>query len=182
MHPKVSKKDWEADGAVMMKDASKGFPVGRPVGVVRWSLSTTDEALVPLTINCWPEDEGDGVMNVNVEYELKRPMELYDVVIRIPGCGNAPEIVSVDGSHTHDAKEEVLDWKLDMVDGSNKQGTLEFNINARDADDFFPIAVTFRSKSLYYDAPIASVTAIDGDAPVAYSLNKALTVDSFRIA
>ncbi|KAH8097459.1 hypothetical protein JL720_350 [Aureococcus anophagefferens] len=161
VHPKVSKKDWEADGAVMMKDASKGFPVGRPVGVVRW---------------------GDGVMNVNVEYELKRPMELYDVVIRIPGCGNAPEIVSVDGSHTHDAKEEVLDWKLDMVDGSNKQGTLEFNINARDADDFFPIAVTFRSKSLYYDAPIASVTAIDGDAPVAYSLNKALTVDSFRIA
>ena len=83
MHPKVSKKDWEADGVVVMKGAGKGFPVGRPVGVVRWSLSTTDEQLVPLTVNCWPEDEGGGVMNVNIEYNMPRDMEL-----RVCGAGS----------------------------------------------------------------------------------------------
>merc|ERR1719353_2061593 len=38
-HPKVDKKAWESDGVVQMKGNSKGFPVGRAVGVVRWALS-----------------------------------------------------------------------------------------------------------------------------------------------
>ena len=43
VHPKVEKKLWEADGVVTLKDAAKGFPVGRPVGILRWSLSSSDE-------------------------------------------------------------------------------------------------------------------------------------------
>ena len=36
-------------------------------------------------VNCWPEDEGDGNMNVNIEYTLeKTDMELRDVNIQIP--------------------------------------------------------------------------------------------------
>ena len=62
---------------MQMKGNAKGFPVRRAVGVVRWALSTTDEQQVPLTINCWPEDEGDGQMNVNIEYTAARSgMEL----------------------------------------------------------------------------------------------------------
>ena len=38
-----------------------------------------------------------------------------------------PEIVSVDGTHSHDARE-ILDWQLDCIDGGNPTGTLEFNI------------------------------------------------------
>jgi len=181
VHPKVAKKDWEADGVVVMKGAGKGFPVGRPVGVVRWSLSTTDEALVPLTVNCWPEDEGGGVMNVNIEYNMPRDMELYGVSIKIPGCAATPEIVEIAGAHHHDAKAEVLDWQLELIDASNRSGTLEFNIQAKDPDGFFPIVVDFRSKSLYYDVPVASVTEVESGAPIAYTFNKALTVDAFRI-
>ncbi|CAN0538005.1 unnamed protein product, partial [Scytosiphon promiscuus] len=44
----------------------------RQVGVLRWSLNTTDESQMPLTINCWPEAEGGGQMNVSMEYELVR--------------------------------------------------------------------------------------------------------------
>jgi hypothetical protein len=182
VHPKVAKKDWEGDGVVVMKDASKGFPVGRPVGVVRWSLSTTDEALVPLTINCWPEDEGGGVMNVNIEYTLTRAMELYDVCIKIPGCAASPEIVAIDGTHAHDARDDALKWTLDCIDGSNRTGTLEFNVDARDSDAFFPIVVSFQSKSLYYDVPVASVASIEHGTNINYSLNKSLTVDTYQIA
>lgn len=46
------------------------WPVSIQVGVLRWSLSTTDESHLPLTINCWPEQEGGGQMNVSMEYEL----------------------------------------------------------------------------------------------------------------
>lgn len=38
--------------------------------MLRWSLNTTEESKLPLTINCWPEPEGGGQMNVNMEYEL----------------------------------------------------------------------------------------------------------------
>jgi len=182
-HPKVDKKAWESDGIVQMKGNSKGFPVGRAVGVVRWALSTTDEQQVPLTINCWPEDEGDGQMNVNIEYTAARSgMELYDVSIKIPGCGAQPEIVAVDGTHQHDARSEILDWQLDCIDGGNPTGTLEFNIQQKDEGAFFPIEVSFRSKSLYYDVPVSSVESTEGHGGIGYSLDKKVTVDSFRIA
>ena len=182
-HPKVDKKAWESDGIVQMKGNAKGFPVGRAVGVVRWALSTTDEQQVPLTINCWPEDEGDGQMNVNIEYTAARSgMELYDVSIKIPGCGAQPEIVSVDGTHSHDARSEILDWQLDCIDSGNPTGTLEFNIAQKDEGAFFPIEVSFRSKSLYYDVPISSVESTEGHGSIGYSLDKKVTVDSFRIA
>ena len=101
--------------------------------------------------------------------------------IKIPGCAATPEIVEIAGSHHHDAKSEVLDWQLELVDASNRSGTLEFNIQARDADAFFPITVDFRSKSLYYDVPVAAVESVDGGAPISYTFNKALIVDSFVI-
>lgn len=44
--------------------------LSQQVGVLRWSLTTTDESQMPLTINCWPEAEGGGQMNVNMEYDL----------------------------------------------------------------------------------------------------------------
>ena len=181
VHPKVSKKDWEADGAVMMKDASKGFPVGRPVGVVRWSLSTTDEALVPLTINCWPEDEG-GEINVNIEYQLQRPVSLSDVQIVIPlGTSAAPSIASIDGAHKHNAREENMVWSLELIDESNKTGALEFNIRSRDTDAFFPIQVSFVSQDVYCTAQVAGVSHIESGAPITHSLTKSLMVDNFRI-
>eukprot|EP00953_Heterococcus_sp_UTEX-ZZ885_P010929 6343-Heterococcus_DN1.PRE.1 len=70
-HPKVNKALYESGRVLALKDAGKGFPVARPVGVLRWSLTTNDEAAMPLTINCWPEEEGNGVMNVNIEYTLQ---------------------------------------------------------------------------------------------------------------
>ena len=136
-----------------------------------------------LTINCWPEDEGDGQMNVNIEYTAARSgMELYEVSIKIPGCGASPEIVSVDGTHSHDGRSEILDWQLDCIDGGNPTGTLEFNIAQKDEGAFFPIEVSFRSKSLYYDVPISSVESTEGHGGIGYSLDKKVTVDSFRIA
>ena len=63
-HPKVDKKEWETSSLLGIK-GGKGFPVERPVGVLRWSKAGTE--LCPLTLNVWPEEEGDGAMTVNIE-------------------------------------------------------------------------------------------------------------------
>lgn len=55
------------------------------MGVLKWRLQGTDENLVPLLINCWPSEAGDGSCDVNIEYELThQELELADVVIFIP--------------------------------------------------------------------------------------------------
>lgn len=46
--------------------------------------STSDE-LVPIKVNCWPEEESRGQMNVSIEYTMDIPkLEIHDVKIRIP--------------------------------------------------------------------------------------------------
>ncbi len=106
-HPKVNKQAYDQGKVLMLKDAAKGFPVGRPVGVLRWSLSSaSDDSLVPLSINCWPEEEGQGKMSVNIEYGLNGAnRELHGVSISIPlGTAEAPQVAAIDGSYRHDAR------------------------------------------------------------------------------
>ena len=181
LHPKISKGDYDAGGVLKLKDATKPFPTGRPVGVLRWTFSGQGETALPLTINCWPEDEG-GEINVNIEYQLQRPVSLSDVQIVIPlGTSAAPSIASIDGAHKHNAREENMVWSLELIDESNKTGALEFNIRSRDTDAFFPIQVSFVSQDVYCTAQVAGVSHIESGAPITHSLTKSLMVDNFRI-
>lgn len=184
-HPKVNKQAYDQSKLLMLKDAAKGFPVGRPVGVLRWSLSSTaDDSLVPLSINCWPEEEGQGRMNVNIEYCLNGAnRELHDVNISIPlGTAEAPQIAAIDGSFRHDARDQRLVWHMDLVDASNASGSLEFVIAGRDPQAFFPITVSFASQTLYADIGVVAVTGLeDGALPVPYSITKSLAPDSYLV-
>ncbi|KAJ8965255.1 hypothetical protein NQ314_004267 [Rhamnusium bicolor] len=68
-----------------LKQPAKPFPLHTDVGVLKWRLQSTDESLVPLLINCWPSEAGDGSCDVNIEYELAHTnLELIDVNITIP--------------------------------------------------------------------------------------------------
>ncbi|CAM9723639.1 unnamed protein product, partial [Phaeothamnion confervicola] len=181
-HPKVNKALYDAQRVLALKDAAKGFPVQRPVGVLRWSLSTTDESALPLTINCWPEEEGGGVMNVNIEYQLRRPMELHDVRIVIPlGTQAAPEIASADGAPRHNPKDSTLVWHLDLIDRSNASGSLEFNVQSRDREAFFPISVHFSSGNLFAGVQVLGVHSTENDAPMQFGYSASLSADSYLI-
>lgn len=85
-------------------------------------------------------------------------MELHDVRISIPlGSSAVPEIAAVDGSHRHNAQEGTLLWTMDLLDQSNKTGSLEFNIASRDPEAFFPITVTFASTQLFCEVQVSVV-------------------------
>ena len=60
----------------------------------------------------------------------------------------APVVGDVDGEYNYESKKHVLQWRLPVIDASNKTGSMEFSIPAI-PDDFFPINVSFVSTKLY---------------------------------
>lgn len=179
-HPKVDKKPYETSGLLSLK-GGKGFPVGRGVGILRWSYSGEDAA--PLTINCWPEDEG-GSMNVNIEMELTRKdLVLQDVNILLPlGTTDAPVVENIDGVYKHDPRAGMMCWHFDQVDGKNSTGSLEFHIAGSDADAFFPIQIGFRSESLLCPIQITGVTNASNGTPIPNQIIKSFTPESYQCA
>uniref|UniRef100_A0AAY4E2H2 Coatomer subunit delta n=1 Tax=Denticeps clupeoides TaxID=299321 RepID=A0AAY4E2H2_9TELE len=181
-HPNVDKKLFTSDSIIGLKNPDKSFPLNNDVGVLKWRLQTTDESLIPLTINCWPSESGSGC-DVNIEYELQEEsLELNDVVISIPmpsGVG-APVIGDLDGEYRHDSRRNVLEWCLPVVDVKNKTGSLELSI-AGQPNDFFPVSVSFVSKGSYCDIQVVKVFQVDGDSPVRFSTETSLVTDKYEI-
>jgi len=186
VHPKVNKSEWEKRKVLTLKDKDKGFPVGRPVGVLRWSLqSNMDDSLVPFLINCWPEDEGDGTINVNIEYTLQSTtLELHNVQVNVPlGTSAHPHIVALDGAYQHDTSNQILSWQLALVDKSNATGTLEFTLQNSSLDAFYPITIDFTAKKLFYDLTITGVKHLDDESRnIGFSVAKALTTDNYQVS
>ena len=181
-HPKINKQVYDKTGLLQLKDAAKGFPSKREVGILRWTHASTSDELVPLKLNCWPEEESRGRMNVSIEYTMDLKMELHGVRIKIPlGTSDAPSIVAIDGSYKHFPAANEMVWMIDLIDGSNATGSLEFSINQRQADAFFPLQVQFVSQQLFCDLDVTQVRTADGAAPIQYSLGKNMAAEEYTV-
>jgi len=181
-NPKVDKKAYEQEHRIALKDPARGFPQGKGVGVLRWSAATQDDEHVPISINCWPEEDGSD-MNVNVEYSVDRPgLELHNVTITIPlGTAAPPTVLSVDsGTHRHSRTTEELVWELDLIDESNKSASLEFSVPQCSTDVFFPIQVRFASKQLAAGVDVASILDLEGN-PIQFALQKSAVAESYKV-
>jgi len=184
-HPNVNKPLFTSDGVLALKQADREFPTATAIGLLKWRSQHKDESRVPLTINCWPEDVGGGMINVNLEYTLQpssKPIELNNVVITIPlGTASPPDIASCDGSHHHNPKTHTLEWAIDLIDESNASGTLEFNIAGRDSDAFFPVQVQFKSSDTLCDIDIGEVLSVADDSKIRFGKVKGLAVEEYFI-
>lgn len=181
-HPNVDKKLFNQNSIIGLKQGGKGFPLNSEIGVLKWRLQTKDEDLIPLTINCWPNDN-DGQCEVTIEYELQlKDLEINDVSISIPvpsGVG-APNIGDINGDYHYDSKKSVLEWQLAAIDASNPNGSLEFTIPGH-PDDFFPIHVSFYSTKTVCDVQINEVKHAETKSLVKYSQERSLLVDTYEI-
>lgn len=180
-HPKVDKKAYETQGLLSLK-GGKGFPVGRPVGIVRWSYSGEDAA--PITINCWPEDAGSGMINVNIEMEMTRSdLVLHDVNILLPlGTTDPPSIENIDGQYKHDPRAGMMCWHFDVLDASTNSGSLEFSIPGNNPDAFFPIQIGFRSDTLLCPIEVTGVTSASSGAPIPNQMTKSFGPETYQCA
>jgi len=68
------------------------------------------------------------------------------------GAG-APVVGDCEGDYRHDSRKNILEWRLPVIDASNKSGSMEFSI-AGHTNDFFPVAVSFVSKKSFCDIEV----------------------------
>ncbi|CAD7087401.1 unnamed protein product [Hermetia illucens] len=182
-HPNVDKELFKTKGLIGLKNPAKPFPLNTDVGVLKWRYQTQDESAIPLTINCWPSENGDGGCDVNIEYELEHTrLELQDVCIAIPlPMGVQPAVGECDGTYNYDSRRHLLQWNLPIIDASNKAGSLEFSVASSIPGDFFPLQVSFASKTSYADLRAHDIVTVDDETPVKYSSETFLFVDKYEI-
>lgn len=178
--PKINKSNYEKKGILVPKDTKKGFPLNRQMGILRWSYASDDAA--PLTVNCWPEDDGDGTINVTIEYEfIRSEMTLRDVNIVLPlGTTDPPAIESIDGNYKHDPHSGLLCWHHDQIDANNDSGSIEFAIAGSNPEVFFPVKVSFASNDFLCPIEVEGISAIDGGATVPNTMSKNVIPDSYQ--
>ncbi|TMW50239.1 hypothetical protein DOY81_004689, partial [Sarcophaga bullata] len=182
-HPNVDKELFKTRSIIGLKNPTKPFPLNTDVGVLKWRFVTQDDAAIPLTINCWPSENGEGGCDVNIEYELEaQHLELQDVSILIPLPMNVqPSVAEYDGTYNYDARKHVLSWNIPVIDAANKSGSMEFSCNSSIPGDFFPVQVSFVSKTPYAALKAKDVVLVDNDSGVKYSTENILFVDKYEI-
>lgn len=68
-------------------------------------------------------------------------------------------LVQVDGDYHYDSRRQALLWNIELIDDSNRSGSLEFVIpSAVSTDAFFPVDITFSAQHTLVDAHIATVS------------------------
>ncbi|XP_014481997.1 PREDICTED: coatomer subunit delta [Dinoponera quadriceps] len=182
-HPNVDKELFRTRGQIGLKVPTKPFPLNTDVGVLKWRLQAQDETALPISINCWPSENGEGGCDVNIEYELEQAdLELNDVQINIPlpmGCN--PIVGECDGQYVHEARRNMLVWSLPLIDASTKSGSMEFSAPSSNPADFFPLHVSFSSKTPYAKIKVSEVLLVEDESPVKHSVETVFFTDNYEV-
>merc|ERR550539_1310089 len=182
-HPNIDKDLFRTRCVIGLKNPAKPFPMNTGVGVLKWRLQTTEESNIPLSINCWPSDNGSGGCDVNIEFELENTdLELQDVVITIPvphGVGT-PNVAECDGDYTMDTRRGALLWQHPLIDRNNKSGSLEFSVGGN-PDDFFPVTLAFNSTKSFSGIKVLDCVEVDGGSPVKHSTNTTFFAEKYEV-
>ncbi|KAK0413151.1 hypothetical protein QR680_006628 [Steinernema hermaphroditum] len=181
VHPNLDKKLWQSSSMLKLKNTDKPFPCNVDVGVLKWRLQLADEEQLPITINCWPNENPDGC-SVSIEYTLQTEQTLKNVTIAIPlPPATVPVISECDGSYEYIKSKSQLQWTLPVIDESNKTGTLEFTTPNGHADHFFPVNVSFYSPDLFCNFGVEAVQKMNTDEDVPFSSESRLIVEKYDV-
>ncbi|KAI4259038.1 MAG: hypothetical protein LQ352_000935 [Teloschistes flavicans] len=180
-HPNVDKALFVSAKAVQLKDSSKGFPANQSVGVLRWSLNAPADTpnLLPITFTVWVNKGSDETWNIMIEYELTGNDSLRDVVVTIPYVASEPAVSSFDA--VYEVSGDSLDWKIGTVDETNSSGAFEFEAQADEEGEFFPMSVRFAKSKPCVDVGINAVTLLDMDQEMSFTRHVTSVADSYLI-
>uniref|UniRef100_A0A914EKA7 Coatomer subunit delta n=1 Tax=Acrobeloides nanus TaxID=290746 RepID=A0A914EKA7_9BILA len=182
VHPNLDRKTWQTSSMLQLKSAQKPFPVNVDVGVLKWRIQLPDEEALPLSINCWPNESPDGV-TVNIEYTLQiEDMQLNKVAIAIPlPPATSPTVSECEGSYEYVKSRSVILWTIDVIDSSNKNGTLEFSTPNGHADHFFPVNVKFYSENLFCKLSIVAAQKHESSEKIEFSEETRLIAEKYEV-
>lgn len=182
-HPNIDKELFKTNRLIGLKNPTKPFPLDSEVGLLKWTLQSQDESAIPLSINCWPSENGFGGCDVNIEYNLEHvDLELNNVTVTVPlPLGNAPVIQECTGVYSYEPKKNVLIWSVAVIDSSNPTGSIEFEASKSIASDFFPIKVDFMSKSSYNKIKLLEIRIVEDNTPVKFTTETSLFTGNYEI-
>jgi len=186
-HPNMNKELFANENILGLKDPNRPFPTGQGgdaagVGLLKWRMQSTDESMVPLSINCWPSVSGNETF-VSIEYEASSMFDLRNVVIAVPlpALREAPSVRQIDGEWRYDSRNSVLEWSILLIDDSNRSGSMEFVVPPADSSVFFPISVQFLATNTFSDLKVVSVIPLKGGAPPKHSQRTQLITENYQV-
>ncbi|EHK96275.1 putative Coatomer subunit delta [Glarea lozoyensis 74030] len=164
-----------------MANTAKGFPVNISVGVLRWRATPKpdDSSALPITFTVWVNRGSDDTYNITVEYELTGGDPLKDVTVVIPYSTSEPAVSSFDA--TYEVSGDSLEWTIGLVDEDNASGSFEFEAQAADENEFFPMQVKFSKTKPFIDVDVHDVTLLEMDETVTFSKEIKSVADSYLI-
>ena len=155
-HPNVDKALFNNSKMIQLRDTSKGFPANNSVGVLRWSASASADAtdVLPITFTVWTNQGADESWTITVEYELTGSDSLRDVVVTIPYTTSEPAVSSFDA--VYEVSGDSLEWNIGTVDEANSTGAFEFEAQAKDEGEFFPMSVRFTKTKPFIEVDVSN--------------------------
>lgn len=180
-HPNVDKGLFNKSKIIQMSNSSKGFPVNNSVGVLRWRATpkADDLAAIPLTITVWVNKGSDDNYNITVEYESSGTDILENVAIVVPYATSEPAVSSFDA--TYEVTGDSIEWSIGVIDEHNLSDTFEFEAQASDENEFFPMNVRFGKKSPFIEVDVTNVTLLEIDEAVTFSKEVKSVADTYII-
>lgn len=154
-HPNVDRALFTSSKAIQMSNTSRGFPVNNSVGVLRWKATpkADDTSAIPITFTVWVNKGSDNSYTITVEYELTGGDTLKDVSVTIPFSTSEPAVSSFDA--TYEVAGDSLEWTIGIIDEENVSGAFEFEAQADDENEFFPMQVKFSKTTPFVDVDVS---------------------------
>ncbi|KAK5116491.1 hypothetical protein LTR62_008040 [Meristemomyces frigidus] len=168
-HPKVDRNQFRNNNVVQLTDTTKGFPANNSIQVVRWRLAAKPEEVSdpPVKFTVWISEMSAGTYSVTIEYEVPSGSDdLKDVVVTIPYATSEPAVSSFDA--VYEVSGDSVDWTIGDVDETNNTGSFEFEAQAGEEAEFFPMSVRFRKTKPWVDVDVAGVEMLEGGEAVEF--------------
>ncbi|XP_065569627.1 coatomer subunit delta-like isoform X2 [Artemia franciscana] len=177
----VDKEMFRSRCLVVPKNPDTGFAHQADSEIIRWKFQAKDDSFIPLTINCWPTENGRGGCDVNIEYELQdTSLELENVSIIIPlapGSGT-PVITECEGEYT--IGHSSLQWDIPVINSNEDTGLLGFSASGIPGD-FFPIKVSFSAAQSFANLRVLDVVDMETNESVKFTAESLLSTKQYEI-
>ncbi|KAI0122573.1 hypothetical protein F4814DRAFT_409157 [Daldinia grandis] len=180
-HPNVDRGLFTSSKTIQMSNAARGFPVNNSVGVLRWRATpkTDDTSALPITFTVWVNKGLSGNYTITVEYELTGGDALKDVTVIIPYVTSEPSVSSFDA--TYEVSGDSLEWTIGTVSDDNPNGSFEFDAQADDENEFFPMQVRFSKTTPFIDVDVTSVSLVEENEEVTFSKDIRSVAESYLV-
>ncbi|KAJ9645658.1 coatomer subunit delta [Knufia peltigerae] len=180
-HPNVDKNLFNTSRTIQLKDTTKRFPSNNSIGVLRWRATAPADTpdILPLTFTAWV-NKSDDTYTITVEYELTNTdMTLRDVSVTIPYSSSEPAVSSFDAMYQ--VTGDSLEWTIGTIDADNASGSFEFEAQADDDGEFFPMTVSFEMTKPFVEVDVLAARLLEMDEDVDFEKIVKANADGFMI-